>query len=283
MSISSILFEETPECVDSTTVVCPSLNPSEDGGSNPTSTLQSNKSHQRLIREKLAESEPIYAADIETAIVKEISAADARVLIEKYEWLGTMSACIIKCFGIYFLQPNENWVLGGTVVYSNEYGENLGIWDSYNYTGKIICLSRGACVHWAHPHSASKLIRVSMRMLPDRYKVITCTVDAQAGEVGTIYQACGFEYVGRMKGNGDRASIIGGDGKQKSERQAYREYGTRSIKKLRELGLTVNSVPRKARYFSFTGTKKEKRENRKAIEHLIKPYPKRVLDISLPA
>lgn len=261
-------------CVDSSAVEC--LTQSGDGGSNPTSTLHE-KSHQRLIREKLEQTEQAYDADIETAIVKEITRAEAKPIIEKYEWLGTMPKVILFCFGLFFRQPDESWKLGGVVVYSNEYSENLGPWQKYGYADKIICLSRGACVWWAHPHSASKLIRLSMKMLPEKYKVVTCTVDETAGEVGTIYQACGFDYVGVMSKGGNRASIITPDGKRISDRTAKDLYGTRSIKKLREMGFTVASVPRKGRYFGFCGSKKENRENRKAIEGMIKPYPKRII------
>jgi hypothetical protein len=235
-------------------------------------------SHQRIIRDKIAEQETASPSvedwesldrSIENAVVREISIPEARPIIEKYEWLGSLSSFIVACFGIFF----DN-VCGGVVVYSVDYAENLGVWDEYGYTGKIVCLSRGACVHWAHPHSASKLIRTSMKMLPEKYKVITATVDATAGEVGQIYQAANFDFV-QMKGHGNRASIIGPDGKHMSERQAYDIYGTRSIKELREMGMTVVSVPRKGRYFAFRGSKKEIRENRKAITHLLKPYPKR--------
>ena len=90
-----------------------------------------------------------------------------------------MPAAIRHCFGIFFAGE-----LGGAVVYGDEYGENLGVWDKYHYTGKIIALLRGACVHWAHPHSPSKLIRRSMHLLPGRYKVVTATVDGTLGEVG---------------------------------------------------------------------------------------------------
>jgi hypothetical protein len=234
-------------------------------------TNQLQKSHQRRIREYLTEKEPSFEANIESAVVKEIGTAEARAVIEKYEWLGTMPAFIVRCFGIFF-----DGVCGGVVVYSTEYAENLGVWDKFGFTGRIICLSRGACVHWAHPHSASKLIRTSMRMLPAKYKVVTCTVDAQAGEIGTIYQACGFDYVGIMSKGGNRASIITPDGKHISSRAAYILYGTRSIKKLRGMGLKVASVPRKGRYFAFAGSKKEKKEHRNNIEHLFKPYPKRL-------
>ncbi len=233
------------------------------------------KAHQRFIREELSKTEPAYKADIATAVVKEISVAEAREPIERLEWLKSIPAFVSHCFGIFFLQPDEQWKLGGAVVYSNEYGENLGVWDKLGFTGKIICLSRGCGDHWSHPHAASKLIRTSMKMLPEKYKVVTCTVDSDAGEIGTIYQACGFDYIGVMSKGGNQATIIQPDGKRISARDAYSRYGTRSICALREMGLDVRSVPRKSRYFGFIGSQREQRENRNAIQHMIKPYPKR--------
>jgi hypothetical protein len=46
---------------------------------------------------------------------------------------------------------------GGAVIYGDEYAENRGVSDRYGFGGKIIGLLRGACLPWAHPHSASKL------------------------------------------------------------------------------------------------------------------------------
>ncbi|MBS1828801.1 MAG: hypothetical protein JST93_26095 [Acidobacteria bacterium] len=227
------------------------------------------KAHQRFIREQLAATEPTYTADIGTAVVTEITPSQAKDIIEKYEWLKTMPAFVLHCYGIFF-----DGICGGVVVYSVDYGENLA-WSKFGWQGKIICLSRGACVHWAHPHSASKLIRTSMRMLPEKYKVVTCTVDAEAGEVGTIYQAAGMIFVGVMSRGGNRASIIKPDGKRISSRDAYDLYGTRSVSRLREMGLDVRSEQRKGRYFAFLGSKREQAENRKKIESMIKPYPKR--------
>ena len=110
-------------------------------------------------------------------------------MIRRFEYLGTMPAAIRFCFGIFFGDH-----LGGVVVYASEPGENLGVWDRYGFSGKIITLARGACLPWAHPHAGSKLIRASMRLLPARYTVVTASVDAMAGEVGTLYQACGFAF-----------------------------------------------------------------------------------------
>jgi hypothetical protein len=101
------------------------------------------------------------------------------VLIEQYEWLGTMPAVTRHCFGIFF-----DGELGGDALYGDEPGENLGVWDRYGFTGKITALARGACLPWAHPHAASKLIRRLMDLLPERYKVVTATVDALAGGLG---------------------------------------------------------------------------------------------------
>jgi hypothetical protein len=114
---------------------------------------------------------------IRTALVRPITIAEAKAIIVQYEWLGTLPAVTRHCYGIFF-----DGELGGAVVYGDEYGENLGVWDRYGYSGRIIALLRGACLPWAHPHAASKLIRRSMDLLPERYRVVTATVDALAGE-----------------------------------------------------------------------------------------------------
>ena len=147
------------------------------------------------------------------------------------------------------------------------------MWERYGFGGQIIALHRGACLPWAHPHSASKLIRRSMAMLPSRYKVITATVDGAAGEIGTVYQACGFDYVGIMRPGGRTRVVI--NGTQISERQAGRIAGTRGARALAQLGFDAVPAPRIARYFAFRGSRRERRELRAAIAHLIKPYPKR--------
>jgi hypothetical protein len=229
-------------------------------------TAMPRKAHQRVIRERLATADTAPpAADISTAEVRTITTAEAKAIIEQYE---PMAAVCRFAFGIFFGDR-----CGGAVVYGDEYGENLGIWDRYGYRGSIIALLRGACAHWAHPHSASKLIRRSMDLLPARYVVITATVDAGAGEIGTIYQACGFDYVGTMRGGGRSLTRV--NGKALSERQAGRLAGTQGPRALARLGFDAISVPRRARYFAFRGDRHERERNRSAIAHLLQPYPKR--------
>jgi hypothetical protein len=228
------------------------------------------KAHQRFIREELSKTEPSYTAHIETAVVHEITSSQAKEIIVKNEWLRSMPKVVSHCFGIFF-----DGICGGVVVYGNEYAENLGVWDRYGYTGKIITLSRGCSAHWAPPNAASKLIRQSMKMLPEKYKIVTATCDEAAGEIGSIYQASGWHFCGVLSKGGNRASIITPEGKRISSRDAFNLYGTRSINELRKMGLDVRSDARKSRYFAFMGSKREQRENRKQIEHMVKPYPKR--------
>lgn len=247
------------------------------------------KAHQRIIRESAADNVDMFGAwwdsidtDIQKAAVKEITRGVAEKVIEDYEWLGCLAAVNWFYYGIFF-----DGVCGGVVVYGPEYIENLGRWDKYGYTGKIILLSRGACVHWAHPHSASKLIRSSMKMLPERFKVVTCTVDDLAGEVGTIYQACGFDYVGSMRDANPNVNSKKGDrdawvinGKLYGARNVRQKYGTTKIDEIQKHHPDAVKVKQnsKGRYFAFLGSKKEKKENRKAISHLAKAYPKRAGD-----
>jgi hypothetical protein len=112
-----------------------------------------------------------------------------------------------------------------------------------------------------------------MDLLPERFEVVTATVDANAGEVGVIYQACGFDYVGVMR-HGGRA-LVRIAGTTISERQAARLAGTRGARALAQLGFDAVPVPRRARYFAFRGRRAERRAHRERIAHLIQPYPKR--------
>jgi hypothetical protein len=224
------------------------------------------KAHQRVVKDRQSVGQDRAALDIRGAIVREVSVHEARSVIEAFE---PLPAVIRHCFGLFF-----DGRCGGAVVYGDEYAENLGVWDKYGFTGRIIALLRGACHAWAHPHSGSKLIRRSMALLPKQFQIITATVDRSQGEVGVIYQAAGFVYV-RVITKGRRAAISLPDGRSISERQAYDLVGSRGVQALGRMGFNARSIPRRERYFAFRGSTSEQREARAAIAHLVKPYPMR--------
>lgn len=243
-------------------------------------TMPMATAHQKILRDKKAKDERTnlfgaYWDDIDTdlskAIVKEVDIPTARTMVEEYEWLGCMPAVCWFCYGIYF----DNHC-GGVVVFGPEYSENTGVWDKYGYTGKMILLSRGVCVHWTPTNTASKLIMSAIKMLPEKYKVVTCTVDRLAGEIGTIYQGCNFHYVGVMRKSKTRVGYEI-NGKLYGSRSLKSKIG--SIKKEDILTKYPNAKLveqlSKERYFYFRGTKNDTKHLKKKIEHLIKPYPKR--------
>jgi hypothetical protein len=243
------------------------------------------KAHQRIIREQKDKEDTEQAwksvdRDIKNAIVKPISRKLAKEIVEEYEWLGCMPAISLYHFGIFY-----DDLCAGVTVFGKDYIENLGHWDKYGYTGRMLLLSRGVCVHWAHPHSGSKLIMESIKQLPDEYDVITATIDQAAGEIGTIYQACNFYYIGSMRANNPKLK----KGKPRSRfgvKINGKIYGARAIrtkvgsqKKADILAKYPDAefIPQyeKHRYFYFRGSKTNRQHLKKSIEPFIKPYPKR--------
>ncbi|HUM41638.1 MAG TPA: hypothetical protein PKI14_01655 [Fervidobacterium sp.] len=228
------------------------------------------KAYQKILRDKYShELAPIN--DFSNPVVKPIPAKEARKIIMKYEWLQSMPAVVLHCYGLFFGEH-----LAGVTVFSPEYSENLGVWDKYGYTGKMILLSRGACVHWAPNWAASHLIAKSINLLPEQYKVITATVDPLAGEIGTIYQACNFKYVGSMKENKNISGFVI-NGKLYGSRSIRAKVGSQRKEDILKKYPDVLFVKQKSkgRYFYFKGNKYEKRDLEAAITPLIKPYPKR--------
>lgn len=214
---------------------------------------------------------------IEKSLVKEIPYTEAKRIIERYEWLGCMPVCVKHCYGIFFPHRTKNgWLLGGVTVFSSEYAENTGVWDKYGFGGKIILLARGVCVHFCPKNTNSHLIMESIKQLPTQYEVITCTVDNLAGEVGTIYQSCNFHYVGVMRKNKQRTGCVIG-GKLYGSRTLRQMFGTQDQKKIKKIHPDAIFIKQKAkgRYFYFRCDRRTKKQHIKAIQSLLKPYPKR--------
>ncbi len=235
--------------------------------------IPNNKAYQRIIREKLSLTEPTppIRLDPHGCVVKQVSISEVKPTIETYEWMGCLAAVNWYSYALFF----ENY-LAGAVVYGPDYAENLGVWDKYNFTGKIILLSRGCCTHWAPPYCASKLISKSMKLLPKKYEVITAVVDALANEVGTVYQAANFFYVGVMRKTPTRIGILH-DNKLYGSRSLRAKFGTQKFDEILKEWPDAKLVKQKskARYFAFRGNEKTRNQHYQSIAHLVKPYPKR--------
>lgn len=114
-----------------------------------------------------------------------------RKFIERYEWLGTCG------FGVrYVFTARYNGLLGGVIMMAEPNG--------YQFDQKLeILIQRGACASWTPINLGSRLIMFSCNwMIKNTNKrIFTAYSDPEANEIGTIYQACNFDYLGQKFGS----------------------------------------------------------------------------------
>jgi hypothetical protein len=192
----------------------------------------------------------------------------------KYEWLGSMGRSTAT-YGL--VDPNEE-IIGVAC-----FGWPGGV-QSRDICGKenrdlAICLERGACVHWAHPHAASYLISRACKMAAqDRgWRIFYAYSDEEAGEIGTVYQACNWNYigqgVGRTPGRMRQWYRSPHDGKEYSDR--WLRHVKRKKHELLAEGWTLVKKMPKHKYVWFEGSKRERRKLMAQLRYEIQPYPKR--------
>ena len=111
--------------------------------------------HQRRIREREAARDPRpQMATLEGCTVEQVSFAEAKALILRYEWLGTIPPGTRACYGL----KTPDGGLAGVAVFAPPPSPQSRDLCGPEYRDLTISLARGACVHWAHPHAASFLI-----------------------------------------------------------------------------------------------------------------------------
>jgi hypothetical protein len=127
---------------------------------------------------------PVPHLDVKRAVVRPVSRRIAEQIILKYEWLGTMAQSGYH-YGIFY----GSYCAGVCCVEFGLKASELGT------------LARGACVHWAPPGSNSKLLARTARMMArdTACRLLLAYSDTDAGEIGTVYQAANWAYVGRGK------------------------------------------------------------------------------------
>jgi hypothetical protein len=237
---------------------------------------------QRIMREKVASSGGDllgeWWSDIDNSLcsstVAEITYSEAAEIILKYEWLGDMPQAVTRCFGMF-----NGRYLSGALVFAEKPGANLQSNGASIVPKDSYYLARGACAHWAHPHAASWFIsKVCRDMLCKANGSVLAYADPMAGEVGTIYQALGWYYLGPSKG-GQSGFMV--DGKMIGTRSFNRDrkyavgQGIEDVKKAFPRAKEIIPIGRKHRYLGVYGDKKYKNLLRAKLLEFSKPYPKR--------
>lgn len=163
--------------------------------------IEPSKCFQRHIREVRAEHDLQQPIDYSRAHVSQISNIIAKELIRRYEWLGTMAAGTCLSYGLW--PSNElYWVddLLGAVCFAK--GGNRAALASVvpNYD-KAMILARGACTLSAGRNGASFLISRACKLAARDWGIthFLAYSDPEAGEIGTIYKALGWQCLGISK------------------------------------------------------------------------------------
>lgn len=147
--------------------------------------------HQGLTKQELND---LQISDF-TMQYEQNSFKEASVFINKHEWLGKMGL-----YPTHIFTARYKNVLAGVVTMDmpNAFCNLLG--KDTKYLERLI--GRGACISWSPKNLASSLIMFAIRWMVSNtpYRLFTAYSDPEAKELGTIYQACNFYYLGQNSG-----------------------------------------------------------------------------------
>jgi hypothetical protein len=115
--------------------------------------------------------------------------------IRRHEWLGSMP-----------LHPTHRVVaeykdqVAGVVIFSMPTAFSTLLGEQTKDLERLI--SRGACVSWSPRNTASAMLAFAINWMVSTtpYRLFTAYADPEAREVGQIYQACNFLYLGQSSG-----------------------------------------------------------------------------------
>lgn len=119
--------------------------------------------------------------------------------IKRHEWLGTISQ-----YTTHYFYAKYKGILGGVILMSvpNAFSKILG-----NETPNLERLiSRGACISWSPKNLASHFLMWCIKWMVQNtdFRIFTAYSDPSAKELGSIYQACNFYYLGNKFGTTTR-------------------------------------------------------------------------------
>ena len=156
-------------------------------------------------------------------IESKIEQQELKKFIERHEWLGTLSQYTTQWFACY-----HKGIIAGVMLFNmpNAFSKSLG--ENTKQMERLI--SRGACISWSPKNLGSSFLMWCLKWMVKntQWRLFTAYSDPTAKELGTIYQACNFYYLGQSFGS-KKSYINPYTGKMVSDRYfrqktAYRKY-----------------------------------------------------------
>lgn len=242
--------------------------------------------YQRQVRDEMGAREdardlfprPSGKLSPKRAEVREIDREMAWKVISRYEWLGTLPSFANRFFGIFFSD-----FCGGVACYGvGSVGAGNAVARRYDLEQtEIAYLARGACVHWAPKGTAPRLINFSAKLLGrEGCQLAIAYADTDAGEIGTVYQASGWDCLGFGVQNIEWVSPSGRVYNVTLTRDVIRKNGGRltraeASQALKDGGWTVQKGNPKLRYASRIGPGLTSPDLGAIFDRDRIPYPKR--------
>lgn len=235
---------------------------------------------QKQLRDQFADEgvPPVPHLDLKLALVRPVSRRVAEQIILKYEWLGTMGPGTNFHYGIFF----GNYCAGVCCFCVGGGGANIYAYKEFGLSSarELAYLARGANVHWAPVGTNSKLVSWSCRLIAkdSGCKIALAYADTDAGEIGTIYQACNWVHIGKGSSTRQWVSPTGRVLDQKLPHNLMVRDGRRRtrmdyVRALRAAGWREQATNPKYRYVYILDRNDKALVAR--IERMAKPYPKR--------
>jgi len=121
--------------------------------------------------------------------------SEAKKFIERHEWLGKLSN-----YPTHLFVAKYKNILAGVVVMDMPVAFSSLLGEKTKKLERLV--SRGACISWSPKNLASSLIMWGIKWMVKNtdYRLFTAYSDPEAKELGTIYQACNFIYLGQKSG-----------------------------------------------------------------------------------
>lgn len=237
------------------------------------------KCHQRKIREEVALCDPRPApSSLAGFTVEAITKEQAEPIILEYEWLGTLNSFPVAHYGL--IAPDGE--LHGVACFGRGNGTNSGKITTCQLSNPI-SLERGACAHYSHPHAPSFLVSGACRQMykDNGYNTFYAYSDPEAGEVGTIYQACNWLYLGQSPGRasnyrwGYRHRETGKVLSSRAMRSKRAQMGIASLDLFDSDQWEKVKQIDKHKYVWFEGSKRLKKKLRAGLRYPVIEYQKR--------
>jgi hypothetical protein len=161
------------------------------------------KRKQETLKEDIDNNMPFDSVIDDFYFNKESFNEEHKNFIKKYEWLGT-----IGYSPKWIFTARTNGKLGGIVIVTepNAYTDKK--------EGKLLeaQITRGATASWTPKNLGSKLLMFACNWMVSNTtkRLFFGYSDHEAGEIGTIYQACNFNYLGAYFGSPNKYKLENG-------------------------------------------------------------------------